>query len=159
MNMLLHGIGAADAPSPSTVDDALRSDPGDRFDMVLTNPRRQEVLGHRRNAEGEVQRESLTIVRDDFWATTSNKQLNLLQHVKTLAEDRRTGSDRRARQRTLRGRRGPKRSGVGCSTTTTCIRCCGCDRHFYAQGVKANVLFFDRQAPSETPWTRGPLDL
>src|SRR5207247_11279308 len=36
------------------------------------------------NAEGEVQRESLTIVRDDFWATTSNKQLNFLQHVKTL---------------------------------------------------------------------------
>ena len=25
---------------------------------------------------------------------------------------------------------------------------------FYAQGVKANVLFFDRKPASETPWTR-----
>ena len=25
---------------------------------------------------------------------------------------------------------------------------------FYVQGVKANVLFFDRKAASETPWTR-----
>jgi len=25
---------------------------------------------------------------------------------------------------------------------------------FYAQGVKANVLFFDRKPASETPWTK-----
>jgi type I restriction enzyme M protein len=25
---------------------------------------------------------------------------------------------------------------------------------FYAQGVKANVLFFDKKAASETPWTK-----
>jgi N-6 DNA Methylase len=37
MNLLLHGIGGPDAPSPVTVDDAIRSDPGDRFDLVLTN--------------------------------------------------------------------------------------------------------------------------
>ena len=38
-----------------------------------------------------------------------------------------------------------------------------CDAHtllrlptgvFYAQGVKANVLFFERKPASETPWTR-----
>ena len=27
---------------------------------------------------------------------------------------------------------------------------------FYAQGVKANVLFFDRKPASEKPWTRDP---
>src|SRR5437870_4370088 len=80
MNLLLHGIGAADAPSPVTVDDALRSDPGDRFDMVLTNP----PFGKKSSvtiaaAEGDVQKQTQTLVRDDFWATTSNKQLNFLQ--------------------------------------------------------------------------------
>lgn len=33
--------------------------------------------------EGEESKEALTYVHDDFWATTSNKQLNFLQHVKS----------------------------------------------------------------------------
>src|SRR3954462_5665388 len=85
MNLLLHGVGAEDAPSPIVVDDALRGDPGDRYDMVLTNP----PFGRKSSltfvtAEGEAQREDLTVLRDDFWATSANKQLNFLQHVKTL---------------------------------------------------------------------------
>ena len=35
------------------------------------------------NEEGDESKEALTYVRDDFWATTSNKQLNFLQHVKS----------------------------------------------------------------------------
>ena len=56
------------------------------------------------NTEGEQEREDLTVYRDDFWATTSNKQLNFLQHVKTILEinGRR---HRHPRQRALRGRR------------------------------------------------------
>jgi hypothetical protein len=85
MNLLLHGIGAEDADSPIAVDDSLEADPGERYDLVLTNP----PFGKRSsmtvvNAEGETEREDLVIVRDDFWASTSNKQLNFLQHVKTL---------------------------------------------------------------------------
>lgn len=38
MNLLLHGIESPESDSPITVDDALRGDPGDRFDIVLTNP-------------------------------------------------------------------------------------------------------------------------
>ncbi len=85
MNLLLHGISAADAPSPIEVDDALKADPGERFDMVLTNPpfgRKSSVTVV--GTDGEARREDLTVVREDFWATTSNKQLNFLQHVKTL---------------------------------------------------------------------------
>src|SRR5579884_3110559 len=85
MNLLLHGIGAEDAESPIAVEDSFKADPGERYDMVLTNP----PFGKRSsmtvvNAEGETEREDLVIVRDDFWASTSNKQLNFLQHVKTL---------------------------------------------------------------------------
>ena len=38
MNMMLHGIGTNGGKLPLTVADSLASDPGDRFDMVLTNP-------------------------------------------------------------------------------------------------------------------------
>jgi len=36
------------------------------------------------NAEGEQEREGLTYNRQDFWTTTSNKQLNFLQHIHTI---------------------------------------------------------------------------
>ena len=67
------------------VADSLAGDPGDRYDIVLTNPPFGKkssftVMGQ----EGEVSKERETYERDDFWATTSNKQLNFLQHVKTL---------------------------------------------------------------------------
>ena len=69
------------------MDDSLVADPGKRFNMILTNP----PFGKKSSVtfvteEGEVKRESTTIVRDDFWASTSNKQLNFVQHVKTLLE-------------------------------------------------------------------------
>jgi type I restriction enzyme M protein len=80
MNLYLHGI-----ESPVECGDSLIADPGDRFHMVLTNP----PFGKKSsitivNDEGKADKESLTYERPDFWATTSNKQLNFLQHVKTL---------------------------------------------------------------------------
>src|SRR5437764_913621 len=70
MNMLLNGIGDENADSPIRVEDSLRADPGDRFEMVLTNP----PFGKKSsmtiiNAEGESEKESLVVVRDDFWAS------------------------------------------------------------------------------------------
>ena len=38
MNLLLHGIGDEEHESPIVVDDALKADPGERFELVLTNP-------------------------------------------------------------------------------------------------------------------------
>ena len=86
MNLYLHGIGVNSAASPIVVNDSLLASPGgERFDMVLTNP----PFGKKSSVtfttdEGETRRETQTIVRDDFWATTSNKQLNFVQHIKTL---------------------------------------------------------------------------
>ena len=155
MNLLLHGIGAADAESPIRVDDALKADPGDRFEMVLTNPpfgRKSSVTVV--GADGEARREDLTVVRDDFWASTSNKQLNFVQHVKTLLK--------------IEGRAAivvPDNvlfeGGAGETVRRKLLH--ECDVHtllrlptgvFYAQGVKANVLFFDRKPASETPRTK-----
>ncbi len=155
MNLLLHGIGDENAESPIMVDDSLKGDPGDRYDMVLTNP----PFGKKSsmtvvNVEGEAEREDLVIVRDDFWASTSNKQLNFVQHVKTLL--------------TINGRAAivvPDNvlfeGGAGETVRRKLLH--ECDAHtllrlptgiFYKPGVKANVLFFDRKPASEAPWTQ-----
>jgi len=155
MNLYLHGIGMNGGSSPIHVDDSLAADPGKRFNMILTNP----PFGKKSSVtyvteEGEVKRESTTIVRDDFWASTSNKQLNFVQHVKTLLE--------------INGRAAVVvpdnvlfEGGAGETVRRKLLH--ECDAHtllrlptgiFYAQGVKANVLFFDRKPASETPWTK-----
>ena len=87
MNLLLHGIGRPNGDSPIVVDDALAANPDAPYSMVLTNPpfgrkSSMSIVG----ADGEKSRESLTVERQDFWATTSNKQLNFVQHVKALLE-------------------------------------------------------------------------
>ncbi len=152
MNLYLHGIGGED--SPIITDDALASDPGDRFDIVLTNtPFGKKSSITIVNGEGKIEKESLTYQRNDFWATTSNKQLNFLQHVKTLLK--------------INGRAAivvPDNvlfeGGAGETVRKRLLQ--QCDVHtllrlptgiFYAQGVKANVLFFDKRPASEKPWT------
>ena len=67
------------------MDDSLRAPPGDHYDMVLTNPPfgRTSTLTFV-NEEGRTERQSLTVERPDFWATTSNRQLSFLQHVRAL---------------------------------------------------------------------------
>ena len=85
MNLLLHGIGTPEGESLVTVDDALRSAPGEHFNMVLTNPPFGRKSSYKViSAEGETEREDMSYLREDFWATTSNKQLNFLQHVHSL---------------------------------------------------------------------------
>ena len=84
MNLLLHGIGSQEY-EPIVVTDSLAADPGERFELVLTNP----PFGKKSSItivadDGKAVKERETYERDDFWATTSNKQLNFLQHVKTL---------------------------------------------------------------------------
>ena len=158
MNLYLHGIGGDD--SPIDVGDALVSDPGDRFDIILTNP----PFGKKSsitivNGDGKADKESLIYERQDFWATTSNKQLNFLQHVKTLLKINgkcaivvpdnvlfEGGAGETVRRKLL----------MECDVHTLLRLPTGI---FYAQGVKANVLFFDRRPASERPTDPEALDL
>ncbi|MFH0897652.1 MAG: class I SAM-dependent DNA methyltransferase [Candidatus Bathyarchaeota archaeon] len=153
MNLFLHGIGGDE--SPIQVGDSLIADPGDRFDMVLTNP----PFGKKSsitivNGEGKSGRESLIYERQDFWATSSNKQLNFLQHVKTLLKINGKAAIVVPDNVLFEG-------GAGETVRRKILH--ECDVHtllrlptgvFYAQGVKANVLFFDRKPASEKPWTK-----
>jgi type I restriction enzyme M protein len=85
MNLLLHGIASEDSDEvPVQVRDALAGKHGE-YEMVLTNPpfgKKSSVTIV--NEAGEEDRQSLVVHRDDFWASTSNKQLNFLQHVFTI---------------------------------------------------------------------------
>ncbi len=155
MNMLLHGIGSADGDSPITVDDSLRADPGSRFDMVLTNPpfgKKSSVSFV--NEEGETERDALTVVRDDFWASTSNKQLNFVQHIKTLLKIGGRAAVVVPDNVLFEGGAGEtvRRRLLHDNDVHTLLRLP--TGVFYAQGVKANVLFFDRREASESPWTK-----
>jgi type I restriction enzyme M protein len=85
MNLYLHGIGVNGGESPIHVSDSLAAHPGKYFDMVLTNP----PFGKKSSVtfvtdEGEIRREAQNIVREDFWTSTSNKQLNFVQHVRSI---------------------------------------------------------------------------
>ncbi|HXH56510.1 MAG TPA: class I SAM-dependent DNA methyltransferase [Iamia sp.] len=157
MNLLLHGIESPDSDSPVHVDDALRADPGQRFDMVLTNPpfgKKSSVSIVNAEGKGKGEKQSLTVVRDDFWASTSNKQLNFVQHVRTLLKVEGTAAVVVPDNVLFEG-------GAGEAIRRRLLH--ECDVHtllrlptgiFYAQGVKANVLFFTRKPGSDTPWTK-----
>ncbi|MBL8739047.1 MAG: SAM-dependent DNA methyltransferase [Planctomycetes bacterium] len=157
MNLLLHGVGPTDdehAP-PLVTEDALRNEPKHHAQVVLTNPpfgKKSSITVV--NDEGDTDKESISYNRPDFWTTTSNKQLNFVQHVKSLLE--------------IDGRAAVVvpdnvlfEGGAGEVVRRKLLH--ECDVHtllrlptgiFYAQGVKANVLFFDRKRGSEKPWTK-----
>ncbi len=149
------GPTAAEGEPPVRRDDSLLAHPGDRFDVILTNPpfgKKSSVLYV--TAEGEQERENLTVVRDDFWSSTGNKQLNFVQHVRTILKQHGRAAVVVPDNVLFEG-------GAGETVRRKLLH--ECDVHtllrlptgiFYAQGVKANVLFFDRKPASPTPWTK-----
>jgi type I restriction enzyme M protein len=152
MNLYLHGIGGEQ--SPIEVGDSLMSDPGERYDIILTNP----PFGKKSsitiiNGEGKSDRESLVYERQDFWATTSNKQLNFLQHVKTLLKINGRAAIVVPDNVLFEGGAGEtiRRKLLSDYDVHTLLRLP--TGLFYAQGVRANVLFFDRRPASEKAWT------
>jgi len=154
MNLMLHGIGS-EKSVPIKVADALAADPGERFEVVLANPpfgkkSSTMIVGE----DGKTSTEKDIIERDDFWATTSNKQLNFVQHIKTLLKPHGRAAVVVPDNVLFEG-------GAGETIRRKLLH--ECDVHtllrlptglFYAQGVKANVLFFDKKPASETPWTK-----
>lgn len=180
MNLLLHNVGPTpqeldklrtdlvkggkkrdqaeaeiDRRLPVRTDDALRELGSTRYNVVLTNPpfgRKSSILVV--SDSGETERDQIIYEREDFWASTTNKQLNFVQHVRSLLE--------------IHGRAAVVvpdnvlfEGGAGETIRRALLR--ECDVHtllrlptgiFYAQGVKANVLFFDRKPASNKPWTR-----
>ncbi|MBN2053772.1 SAM-dependent DNA methyltransferase [bacterium] len=157
MNLFLHGIGPDDDEheTPIKVEDSLRNEPKIKYPVVVTNPpfgKKSSITVV--NETGDMATERISYNRNDFCTTTSNKQLNFVQHIITLL--------------TINGRAAVVvpdnvlfEGGAGETVRKDLM--CKCELHtilrlptgiFYAQGVKANVLFFERREAGATPWTR-----
>jgi type I restriction enzyme M protein len=104
--------------------------------------------------DGRTSTEKDTIERDDFWATTSNKQLNFVQHIKTLLETNGRAAVVLPDNVLFEG-------GAGETIRRKLLHECGVHTLlrlptglFYAQGVKANVIFLEKKSASDKPWTK-----
>ncbi len=160
MNLYLHGIGStADAQKkndpPVDRADALAQPSGRKFDMILANPPFGKKGGYTIvGDDGKISTEKQEYERDEFWATTSNKQLNFLQHIVSELKIGGTAAVVLPDNVLFEGGAGEtirKELLKRCKVHTLLRLPTGI---FYAQGVKANVLFFERKEASEKPWTK-----
>jgi type I restriction enzyme M protein len=155
MNLLLHGIGGeSEDDLPVVTKDALAGKHGE-YEIVLANPpfgKKSSVTIV--NEAGDASKESLVINRDDFWASTSNKQLNFLQHIFTILKQHGRAAVVLPDNVLFEGGAGEtiRRELLKQADVHTLLRLP--TGIFYAQGVKANVLFFDRKPAQEKPWTQ-----
>ena len=156
MNLFLHNIGELDGEPAVDRSDALVSESKRKVDYVLANP----PFGKKSsmtitNAVGEEDKEALTYERQDFWETTSNKQLNFLQHIVSMLKVNGRAAVVLPDNVLFEGGAGEKIRRKLLET---------CDVHtvlrlpigiFYAQGVKANVVFFDAKPKDGQVHTKG----
>jgi type I restriction enzyme M protein len=156
MNLYLHGIGsAANGDAPITEADSLARSSGTKFDMILANPPFGKKGGYTIvGDDGRITTEKQEYERDEFWATTSNKQLNFLQHI---VSELKVGG----RAAVVLPDNVLFEGGAGETIRRELLKRCNVHTLlrlptgiFYAQGVKANVIFFDRKEASEKPWTK-----
>ena len=156
MNLFLHNIGELVGEPSVERSDALIEEPKRHVHYVLANP----PFGKKSsmtitNEEGEEDRDALTYERQDFWETTSNKQLNFLQHIVSMLKADGKAAVVLPDNVLFEGGAGEKIRRKLLET---------CDVHtvlrlptgiFYAQGVKANVVFFDAKRKDGRTQTEG----
>lgn len=155
MNMFLHNIGEIDGEAPISPNDALIAPPTKTFDYVLANPPfgKKSSMSFT-NDTGEQEADDLTYNRQDFWAETSNKQLNFIQHIRSMLKTTGKAAVVVPDNVLFEGGAGEiiRRKLLENTDLHTILRLP--TGIFYANGVKANVLFFDNHSASKDPWTK-----
>ena len=155
MNLFLHNIGEITGDSMISSKDALIASSNDHYDYVLANPpfgKKSSITIT--NDQGQQEKEDLNYNRQDFWTTTSNKQLNFVQHIRSMLKVTgqaavvvpdnvlfEGGSGETVRKKLLEN-----------TDLHTILRLP--TGIFYRQGVKANVIFFDNKPGSNKAWTK-----
>lgn len=155
MNLYLHNIGDIYGNIPVTQGDSLLSDPGYRVDYVLTNPpfgKKSSIT--MTNEEGEEEEEELVYNRQDFWTTSSNKQLNFIQHINTLLKATGKAAVVVPDNVLFEGGAGEiiRQKLLDTTELHTILRLP--TGIFYKPGVKANVLFYDKRPASPEMQTK-----
>lgn len=150
MNLFLHNIGEIESDNFISPADALIAQSEQTYDYVLANPPFGKKSSHTfTNDAGEQEKEDLTYNRPDFWATTSNKQLNFVQHIRSMLKTTGMAAVVLPDNVLFEGGAGETVRKKLLETT---------DLHtilrlptgiFYANGVKANVVFWDNKPASK----------
>jgi type I restriction enzyme M protein len=155
MNLFLHNIGDIDSDNSISPADALIAPSPQRYDYVLANPPFGKKSSQTfTNEEGEQEKEDLTYNRQDFWATTSNKQLNFMQHIRSMLKPTGMAAVVIPDNVLFEGGAGEtvRKKLLETTDVHTILRLP--TGIFYANGVKANVVFFDNKPSSKDPWTK-----
>lgn len=155
MNLYLHNIGDIYGNVPVTLGDALLVDPGTRVDYVLTNPpfgKKSSITFT--NEKGEQEDEDLVYNRQDFWTTSSNKQLNFVQHINTILKATGKAAVVVPDNVLFEGGAGEivRKKLLQTTDLHTILRLP--TGIFYKPGVKANVIFFDKRPASAEMQTK-----
>lgn len=154
MNLFLHEIGTDPKHPVVSIGDSLESR-AEPVDMVLTNP----PFGKKSSFTiigkgGKSQTDKISYQRKDFWTTTSNKQLNFVQHVHSMLKESGRAAVVVPDNVLFEGGAGEKiRRALmqQCEVHTLLRLPTGI---WYSPGVKANVLFFDKRPVGKTPSTK-----
>ncbi len=155
MNLFLHNIGDIDSDNNISPADALIAQSSTTYDYVLANPPFGKKSSQTfTNEEGEQEKEDLTYNRQDFFATTSNKQLNFIQHIRTMLKTTGMAAVVLPDNVLFEGGAGElvRKKILETTDLHTILRLP--TGIFYANGVKANVVFFDAKPSAKDPWTK-----
>jgi type I restriction enzyme M protein len=155
MNLFLHNIGDINSDNNISPADALIAPSPERYDYVLANPPFGKKSSQTfTNEKGEQEKEDLTYNRQDFWATTSNKQLNFVQHIRSMLKPTGMAAVVIPDNVLFEGGAGEtvRKKLLETTEVHTILRLP--TGIFYANGVKANVVFFDNKPSSKDPWTK-----
>ena len=139
MNLYLHGIGTD--RSPILCQDSLEKAPDTLVDVILANP----PFGTRPAG-------SVDIDRNDFYVETKNNQLNFLQHIMLMLKNTGRAAVVLPDNVLFEGGAGEtiRKKLLEDFNLHTILRLP--TGIFYAQGVKANVLFFQKGTPTKNVW-------
>ena len=139
MNLYLHGIGTN--RSPILCEDSLEKQPQKLVDVILANP----PFGTRPAG-------SVDIDRPDFYVETKNNQLNFLQHIMVMLKNTGRAAVVLPDNVLFEGGAGEviRKELLKNFNLHTILRLP--TGIFYAQGVKANVLFFKKGEPTKEVW-------
>lgn len=154
MNLYLHGIGDLKKTPDIHVSDSLKESISEKVKIVLANPPFGKSSSDVPTIDERLAKKEGYFLRNDFWVTTSNKQLAFIQHIISMLQEDGRGAVVLPDNVLFEGGAGEiiRKNLLSRVNLHTILRLP--TGIFYAQGVKSNVLFFEMKGTSDDCATR-----
>ena len=160
MNLFLHGVGDLKETPDIEVTDSLKRgkigkvEDSEKVDIILANPPFGISSSDIPTRDKKQADKDGYFLREDFWVTTSNKQLAFLQHIATMLKEKGRAAVVLPDNVLFEGGAGEaiRKKLLEETNLHTILRLP--TGIFYAQGVKANVLFFENRKKTKAPSTK-----